>query len=248
MKGINRQIIGFIVGAIFLALVLFVIAYLLSAVSSAQIRLNNIKFMGWFMNGFVEAWNKGKWADTVPASLESDGNYKYMIAFVPNDTAKDINESMVCNDYRTKNCLKASDSFSTCIAPDSLCLCLFKLPTKKSSENMWSIIAMIIYVPEVPENSGLIIRGSSWTWSKWGNNLSSMISDSLSNGNGEIVTCQNLVFKGYAYEGSNGKTEFPYIEKNGDSNQKIFGILSDYRSGFEIHKKDKILNLTEATS
>ena len=224
MKGVSRQIIGFVLGAVIFVIVLLVFAYLLSALSSSQIRFSNIQFTHWFVGGIAKAWQEGDWVDESKSYLKSDGDYNYMLAFVPNYTAKDINSS-VCTQYKTSNCLKASSSFYQCIAPNTMCLCLFKLKD----------LGM----------SGLI--ENSYTWSSWGSDLYNDIKSTLNNGNGEIVDCENLLLQGINYEDSNGNIKYPYIKYNGDDSKRIFAIASDYGSGFEVHKDDKhnYLNLTE---
>ena len=220
MKGISRQVIGFVVGAIFLVIVILIFAYFLSGMGSLAIRYNNIQYFHWFEGGLSSAWSQNDWVDTAGKELKNDGNKNYYVILVPNYTAKIINDTI-------KNRKLVSESLYTCINDNSLCMCL-------------------IDVDGSCFNSGLIYQSSN-NMEDWNTTLVSCLNsytDSF-----EVVECKNLLLSGFYYKDDDGNIKFPKILNDSTGNQ-IFGIGSDYHGGFEMHKKgdEKEVNVTEATS
>ncbi len=227
MRSINRQVIGFVVGAIFLVIVILIFAYFLSAIGSAQIRYNNIQYLHWFEGGVVSAWSKGDWADTEAHKLESDGANNYYVMLIPNYTAKIINDSFSGDDRN-----RISDSLSTCIAPNSLCMCLIEF---KSFPGL--------------NFQGLIFLKSDSSLEDWNKTVISYMNSAKDSFT--VVECENMILKGFSYEDENGDVHFPklmYNKSYQNQHYQIVGIASDYSSGFEMHKWKHQVNITEATS
>lgn len=224
MRGINRQVIGFVVGAIFLVIIILVFAYSLSSIGSAEIRYNNIQFFHWFEGGVASAWSSANWADTNSKELKNDGNNNYYIILVPNYTAEKINESFTGDDRK-----RISDSLLTCIEPNSLCMCLIEV------DNCFIGVSNCF-------NSGLL-EGSDL--SDWSNKIINCVENKKSDF--YVIECKNLVMDGFMYKDDNGNVKFPEIVDD-NTKEQIFGIGSDFRSGFEMHKWKNQINITEATS
>ena len=218
MKGISRQVIGFAIGAIFLVIVILIFAYFLSGLTSIEVRANNIQYFHWFEGGISEAWTKSNWADTVPHELKNDGDKNYYTIFVPNYTAETIKSY-----FSGSNKSRISYTLSSCIAPDSLCMCLIMVDGSCFSGGM--------------------IKKSPINWRNWGQD----VIDCLDNHKDsfEVVECKNMMIDGFYYKDNSGSINFPKII-SGD--KQVFGIGSDLRSGFEIDKWKNQLNITEATS
>ena len=219
MRGINRQVIGFVVGAIFLVVIILIFAYSLSSIGSAEIRYNNIQFFHWFEGGISSAWSNGDWVDTNSKELKNDGNNNYYIILVPNYTAEKINESFTGDDRK-----RISGSLLTCIEPNSLCMCLIEVDGSCFSSGLYEGDF------DLSDRSDKVINCMKKEKSSF-----------------SVIECKNLVMSGFMYKDDNGNVKFPEIV-NKNTKKQVFGIGSDFQTGFEMHKWKDQVNITEATS
>ncbi len=123
MRGISRQIVGFIIGTIFLVIVIFLGAYAFSLFTSFSVEVQNRHTLNTLSSGLTQAWVNGYWDSGEGFSLGDTTKKHYYIVFINSSIAQSIKKLRPCKgvDY---GCVNTNLDFSLCEATRSACLCL----------------------------------------------------------------------------------------------------------------------------
>lgn len=124
MKQMNRQIVGFILGTVFLVIVLILLFRFLSYSSSVSVEINNRGVANWFADGIKSAYTQGGWdAGEDNKKLLNSNDKNYAVFLITSDVAKWFGSQTKCG-MVDEGCYDYSADFKICNSTSSYCICL----------------------------------------------------------------------------------------------------------------------------
>ncbi len=213
----NRQIIGFVLGAVFLVILILIFSSYIGYAINLSVKVNNINTFNWLTKG-IEASKKGGWdSGDNPKKLESTSSAHYAILWVDSAVYDYVNNNLKKCGYTDKKCYTSSKSFGLCSSVNSFCLCLVHYVGVGDPNNLFNTVSCSrSYLEE--------------------NSSSELYNITKNGGRFDILLCKSFDFSGFS--------ESDYELKYNGNCVYMFGD-GKYNIKIEYNDNDKYFTITQ---